>query len=174
MNIKSEIAYKRLEKYFDKIEERARNKNQLLVRDGKGFLIIAGDGKECVTLEGYIKLPGNEYFVPIGQDDYSIYILPNEKVIVVHDEECEFLGYKTDNSEGCVMVIHAVTEQDDLLIVYVDDDIPAFISLDEFYELMDNGNSRIYQLVDTLLQKPLSTIIVENNQEREGQDDEWE
>jgi len=112
---------------------------------------------------------------PIAQENIALYILPKEKMIIrQEDNRCEFLGYKSENTEGCIMAIHAVTEHDDLVIVHIDDSIPIFISLDEYYDEVDNGNARIYQVVDCLLRKQLPDINTNINNAKVVEEDEWE
>lgn len=173
MNV--EVLNERLEKYYQKIQEKPRNKNQLLVKDGRGFLVLRGEMEECKVIEGYLRLSEKDAIRPIAQENIALYILPKEKMIIrQEDNRCEFLGYKSENTEGCIMAIHAVTEHDDLVIVHIDDSIPIFISLDEYYDEVDNGNARIYQVVDCLLRKQLPDINTNINNAKVVEEDEWE
>lgn len=174
MNKNAEIANERISKYMERIEDKPRNKNQLLIKNGEAVLVIDGEQKRCIKVEGYIKFSKDDKVVSISQGNYAFFILPREKMIIIQDDKYMFLGYKTNNTKGGFMLIHAVTELDDLLIVQVDDNIPVLISIDEFYDEKDSFNARIYQILYTLIQKNLVNTNIDMTNKKEEEDDEWE
>lgn len=168
------ICRKRIEKYVERIGEKSHNRNQLLTKDGKAKLVLDGCEKECIKLEGYIKFSIEDDFMPMEQGSYKFCILPKNKMIINYDKRYAFLGYKIDNSKGCIFVVHAVTEDKDILIVKIDDDIPILISVDEFYE-EDSINDSMYQILTNLLKKAFpNSVSLARSDIKEVKADEWE
>lgn len=169
------ICRKRIEKYTERVEEKPKSKNQLLTKDGKAKLVLQGCGKECIKLEGYIKFSAKDDFMTIEQGSYNFYILPKNKMIINYDKRCAFFGYKTDNSKNCIFVVHAVTEEEDILLVKIDDDIPILISVDEFYDEAATVNDSVYHILTNLLKKLFqSNISLVESDVKEIEDDEKE
>ena len=90
----------------------ARDSEKLLgILQEIGF--VQGEDEKCTLVEGYIRTSESDELVSIKEGVYSFFILPKDKMIILHGENCEeyeFLGYKSENTKGCFMIIHAVTE----------------------------------------------------------------
>lgn len=172
----NELLQKRVEKYMEKVSKNPCYRDQLLIKNGSARMTLQGEDEKCTFVEGYIKTSESDELVSIKDGVYSFFILPKDKMIILHGENCEeyeFLGYKSENTKGCFMIIHAVTEQDDVLIVKIDDEVPVFISIDECYEV-ENFNTRIYQMLRKLLMQIMPDSIKHEVENVEVEDDEWE
>lgn len=165
----------RVDKYLERIEDKPKNRNQLLIRDGEAILVMEGVSSKCTMLEGYVKLPDEDKFHVASQMDISFFILPKGKLIVYRENQTEFLGFKNENSQECCLLIHAITEYDDILIISLDNNIPLYISVDVVDGDEVNINKLVFMNVEYLLKKvytsnlPLTDVV-----EKEGEDDEWE
>ncbi len=165
----------RVNKYLERIEDKPKNKNQLLIKDGEAILVMAGISSKCTMLEGYVKLPDEDKFYIASQMDISFFILPKGKLIVYRENQTEFLGFKNENSQECCLLIHAVTEYDDILIISLDGNIPLFISIDIVDGDEVNFNRLVFMNVEYLLKKLYASILpLTDIVEKEDEDDEWE
>ena len=168
-----EVYQNRVEKYVEKIEDKPKMKNQLLVKEGKAVLILNGTAYPCTHLEGYVKLPNCEYIQIVNQMTIGFFILPKERIIITEGGNNYFLGYKSNNSTGCLVLIHAITEVDDVLIVSFNETLPVLILMDYSEEHETSINSSIFGNMEYLfnMTNKVDVLVEEIDEEK---DDNWE
>lgn len=166
----------RVNKYLERIGDKPKNKNQLFIKDGEAIFVLEGFSSKCSMLEGYVKLPDEDKFLIVSQMDISFFILPKGKLIVQRDNQTEFLGFKNENSQGCCLILHAVTEYDDILIISLDNNIPLLISLDVVDGDEVNFNSLVFITVEYLLKKAYASVLPLTDviDKEEEEDDGWQ
>lgn len=124
------VSERRLEKYQECIEENPKMRNQVIVKDGKGVLFLGGKRYKCEKVEGYVKFTDDEYVENILSQDICICILPKQRLLVAHNEKWFMGGYKKENSSDCFLFLHAVSEYDEVFIIWIaDEEIPICIML---------------------------------------------
>ena len=117
----------RLVKYENAIEDKTKMRNQILVRNGQGVLCLDGKGYKC-KVEGYAKMTNDEYVELIPANDIGICILPKQRLLVNRNGEWFAGGYKKENSSDCFLLLHAVSEYDEVFIMWISEtDIPICI-----------------------------------------------
>lgn len=112
------IIEERLRKYKLCIEEKPKMRNQIIVKNGQGVLCLDGKRYEC-DVEGYVKLTNGEYIEEICTNDICICILPKQRLLVSYKDEWFMGGYKKNNSTNCFLLLHAVSEYDEVFIMWI-------------------------------------------------------
>lgn len=172
-HVSQEICERRIERYYEKTEDKPKNKNQLLVAEGKAILVREGEKNLCTRVEGYVKLTGEDKIYPVGQLEVGFFFLPKDRLIIIRGEQTEFLGYKSENSQDCCILVHAITEYDDILIVSTDSEVIPLISIDTVEEEGANINDIIFSNTECLIKKLYTDAIQHTDIAKEGDDDEW-
>lgn len=174
-NVPKEIYERRIERYNEKTLDKPKNENQLLVAEGKAIFVREGEKNMCTKVEGYVRLTGEDKIYPVEQTEIGFFFLPKDKLIILKGEQTEFLGYKSENSQGCCILVHATTEYDDILIVSTDSEVIPLISIDIVEEEGLNINELIFSNTEYLIKKLYAGIIQRIDMTaEEGEDDEWE
>lgn len=124
------ILEERLAKYKSYVDSNPRMRNQIIVKNGKGVMFVAGKKYQCEKVEGFIKFPGDQYVEDISTKDISICILPKKRLLVARNGEWYMGGYKKGNSSECFLVLRAVSDCDEIFIVWIaEEDIPICIMI---------------------------------------------
>ena len=120
----------RLIKYKNNIDSNSRLRNQIVLKSGRGVLFVEGKKYDCEKVEGFVKFPGDQYVEDIKAQNISICILPKQRLLVARNGEWYMGGYKKGNSSDCFLVIHAVSEYDEVFIVWIaEEDGPLCIMI---------------------------------------------
>lgn len=170
--VTEEIRNERLERYQERIEDKPRDQNQLLVNKGKAVLVIGGKHDACTRIEGYVKFPDTDYFTSIDLVDVVFCMLPKGRLIILLKDQTFFLGYKKNNTEGCFIMVHAACECEDILIVATSDGIPLIAREDPFDE--DHFNEAVYRNMEYIFKKMDIRLREVPDVEAEEVEDEWE
>lgn len=124
------VLERRLQKYQTCIEEKPKMRNQVLIKNGRGVLVIDGKRYECEKVEGYVKLTDDKYVEDILSQDISICILPKQRLLVGRDDKWFMGGYKKENSADCILCLRAVSVLDEVFIVWIaEEELPICIML---------------------------------------------
>lgn len=77
-----------------------------------------------------MKFAGDKYVEDIPSHDISICVLPKERLLVARNGEWYMGGYKKENSPDCFLLLHAVSEYDEVFIMWItEEDMPICIML---------------------------------------------
>lgn len=150
------IIEERLAKYNDVIGANPKLKNQIVLSGGKGVVVVGGKKHECELLEGYARFPGDKYVERIDSQDIAICILPKRRLLVARNNKWYMGGYKKGNSSDCFLVVHAVTEAEEVFLVWIaDEEIPISI--------MIGDNELAEESVGTMMMKVFQYMMSNSN-----------
>ena len=168
----NELEQRRIDKYMENIENNSQNDNQIIINQEKRYLILEGKKFTCQKIEGYVKLPTMESIESIQSMQMKICLLPNQKMIIVTDNGLYFRGYKKNNTPDCFLLVHAVSEEDDCLIVDTGDtEMPEIIALDD---AIDGVNDATFRVIAKFLEGENSKRNLRIAVREEKKEDEWE
>lgn len=134
--VSENLTKKRLERYMEKMENKPKLCNQILIYPGEVIVRTGGSFYRCDSIEGYIKFPEKDCFQAITLLDKPLVIalLSNYKLLIKYDDKIFCRGYKKLNTEGLVLIMKVVLENMNGAIFLVDTgkgEINPYFSLED-------------------------------------------
>ena len=171
-NLNKETEQRRLTKYAALLEKGKSFKNQFLVRNGEFNLILSGKVGECEQAEGYGKFPDG-YIQQISMVDFVVSFLPKGRIIFGNHEVNCFRGYKEENTSDCMILLHAISGEEEIIIVdFGQEQEKPLILVDDYCGETESVNNMLYQKFQWMLLNSGARVEQAIVQQREQEEEE--